>query len=491
MTADESQTAVSAAGDPGPYRPADTYDEAVYPEGSTRPAYAGTMAALFEADLPDLSAACERAATDRDVVFGDDAFTLDPVPRIVEPAEWERIRAGLRQRARALNAFVEDVYGARRAVADGVIPARVVETANGYEPDLQRSGVPGAWPAGVAGFDIVRGADGEPRVLEDNLRTPSGMAYVLAARAIVAGTFPGDVPELRDPGDELPHLLAGALSLQRPAEDGTGGVSVLLSDGPGNVAHWEHRRLAEMLGIPVVQPADLRRDGDRVFVSLDDADHPVALIYRRTDCDRLRDAEGALTWVGELLLEPLLEGTVRCVNSFGTGVGDDKLVHAYVDDLVRYFLDDEPLIRSVPTHELGREEVRSDVLGRLPEVVLKPRGGLGGHGVLVGSEADSGELREAGERVRSDPEGWIAQDIVQLSTHPTVIGDRLEPRHVDLRPFVFSGPSGVDVLPGGLTRVAMRQGSLIVNSSQDGGGKDTWVPTAPSTSSEPGRRGLA
>jgi uncharacterized circularly permuted ATP-grasp superfamily protein len=354
----------------------------------------------------------------------------------------------------ALEAFVADVYGEQRIVAAGVVPGRVIESCDHY--DLRVAELP-APPVriGVAGLDVVRDETGVLRVLEDNLRTPSGLAFMKAARDSVSAAFP-DLPA---------RPLDGALP-QLPGES-----AVLLSDGPSNSAWYEHQRLAAQLGIPLVTLSDLEVVRGRLHAN----GRPVDTVYRRTDEDRLSDEHGRLTEVGAALYEPLRAGTLTCVNGFGTGVADDKLVHAYVDGMIRFYLREEPLLPSVHTYDLADPSCLQEVLDRLDELVIKPRTGHGGQGVVVGPHAKVADLRDLSHAIRRDPHDYIAQDTIMLSSHPTVIDGRLEPRHVDLRPFVFVGPDGAAVAPGGLTRVALERGALVVNSSQRGGGKDTWV----------------
>jgi uncharacterized circularly permuted ATP-grasp superfamily protein len=368
---------------------------------------------------------------------------------------------------RALDAFVADAYGERTIVEAGRIPAYVLDTCDHFEPRLDEMELP-AVSIGAAGLDVVRGADGVLRVLEDNVRTPSGVTYMLAARQSVSRALPEDLAGLPRPLDGALGMLAGALS-------SPGASVVLLSDGPANTAWYEHRRIAVELDIPLVTLADLGQSQGRLYAVVDGRRLPVDVVYRRTDEDRLTDEHGALTDVGAALYEPLRAGTMTCVNGFGTGVADDKLVHAYVEEMVRFYLQEEPLLPSVHTYDLCDPQVLDEALERLPELVVKPRTGHGGHGVVVGPHAKVADLRDLSQAIRSDPHDYVAQDTVMLSRHPTVIDGRLEPRHVDLRPFVFVGPDGAAVAPGGLTRVALERGALVVNSSQRGGGKDTWV----------------
>jgi carboxylate-amine ligase len=430
-------------------------DEAL---GAARETYAQVFDRIAELGVGELAERVSAAAGATGVEFGGSSdarpFHVDPVPRLFTAAEWEALEAGLMQRVLALDAFVADVYSERAIVEAGVVPARVIDSCDHYDPRVAE--LPAA-PVriGVAGLDLVRGSDGVMRVLEDNLRTPSGMAYMRAARDSVAPAFPDLARRSLD--EALPRL---------PGES-----VVLLSDGPSNSAWFEHQRLAAQLDIPLVTLADLETVRGRLLAN----GRPVDTVYRRTDEDRLSDEDGRLTEVGAALYEPLRAGTLTCVNGFGTGVADDKLAHAYVDGMIRFYLGEEPLLPSVHTYDLVDPACLQEVLDRLDELVIKPRAGHGGAGVVVGPHAKVADLRDLSHAIRRDPHDYIAQDTIMLSSHPTVIDGRLEPRHVDLRPFVFVGPDGAAVAPGGLTRVALDRGALVVNSSQRGGGKDTWV----------------
>jgi uncharacterized circularly permuted ATP-grasp superfamily protein len=402
---------------------------------------------------PAALVAAAREAT-KGVTFGsddDERFHLDPVPRVIAAEEWDRLAPGLAQRVRALEAWCADIYGAREIVRDGVVPARVVETIETLEPRLNGVEVP-LW-VGIAGLDVVRAPDGRFLVLEDNLRTPSGMAYALIARELSVRLFePVEPPR---PLDDLADLLWSALTAATGRDERP--RAAVLTDGPENAAFWEHRRLAELLDIPLIEPREL--DLDKVDV-----------IYRRTNGSRL---DGR---VGQLLGAPWLAGEVALVNAFGIGVGDDKLAHAYVEDMVRYYLGEEPQLASIRTYDLGRPEVLEEALDRFGELVIKPRAGYGGEGVVICPHAERADVERKRAEVETSPEDYVAQELITLSCHDTVIDGALEPRHVDLRPFVFLGPDGAaGVLAGGLTRVAFDDGALVVNSSQNGGAKDTWV----------------
>ena len=405
---------------------------------------------------------------------GEDEFRVDPVPRLITGAEWAPLAAGLAQRVRALEAFVADAYGAQRVVAAGVVPLAAITSAEYFEPALVGMAHPPRNWISVAGLDIVRDTDGEFKVLEDNLRTPSGLAYAVAARAAVAGKL--GVPDgLRIHSLDSAFALLGR-TIRAAAPDGVEDPTiVVLCDGPHNAAYYEHRTIAAELGVALLEMSDLRLRKGRVEAWIDGAARPVDVIYRRTDDDRLYDPGGALTPLGELVCGPWLAGRVSLVNAFGTGLADDKLLHAYVEDIVGFYLDEEPLLRSVPTYDLSRPDQLAIVLERIDELVIKPRGGQGGSGVVVCPHARPEAVARIAAEIRARPELYIAQEMVMLSRQPTVCDGRLEPRHVDLRPFVMARGDEVDVIPGGLTRVAFEAGALVVNSSQNGGAKDTWV----------------
>ena len=455
------------------------WDEAFARPGVPRQHYADLLAELEGVDLDHLRSTTSSAGRERRVRFGTEAgvasFVFDPVPRVFDRAEWDRLERGLAQRVRALNAFIADAYGPRRMVAAGRLPARAIEGADHFEPAMCGVVAPGVPHAVVAGLDLVRDASGEMLVLEDNLRTPSGLAYCAAARAVVDAALPEAALPERRPADAGFEALRRALRAAAPDVDDP--HVVLLTDGPRNSAWYEHEQLARRLGVPAVRLRDLEPSRGMVVSRVEGRARRVDVIYRRTDGDRLFERGGHATPLAQLLLEPLRAGRVACVNAFGSGVGDDKLVHAYVEEMVRFFLDEEPLLRSVPTYDLGEPGSRAEVLDRLPELVLKPRTGHGGHGVVIGPRASREELHALEKRVRERPGRFIAQETVLLSCHPTICEGRLEPRHVDLRPFIISAKDEVTVVPGGLTRVAFGRGALVVNSSQNGGAKDTWVLT--------------
>jgi uncharacterized circularly permuted ATP-grasp superfamily protein len=447
------------------------YDEAFERPGIPRAHYAGVIAALEAQDLAALRERVEREIERREIGFGGAPFLLDPVPRIITGQEWAGLEAGLVQRAQALNAFVADVYDGRRIVAEGIVPARVIEEAVHHEPEM-RDVQPHGAPIAVIGFDVVRDEHGRFLVLEDNVRTPSGITYAIAAREILASHPPAGVREV----EPALAFLGEALRAAGPVDDPQ---IVVLTDGDDNSAHAEHQAIATALGVPLVVPDDCEVSSSELVARIDGSRRRVDVVYRRTNEDRLRDARGRLTGIAELLLEPCRRGRLVCLNAFGVGVADDKLTHAYVEDMVRFYLDQEPLVGSVPTYDLTDGSTRGSLLERAGELVIKPRAESGGNGVVVGPHADADAVRRAVAAVEERPEEFIAQETISLSRHPTLVGDRLEPRHVDLRAFVFATAGEARAVPGGLTRVALDAGALVVNSSQGGGAKDTWVLERP------------
>jgi len=435
--------------------------------------------ALARLDLGELSAAVAGEAARRGVCFsgadGELAFRIDPIPRLFDAELWHALSTGIAQRTRALELFVRDVYGARAIVREGIVPERALDGAEYYEPQLAGLGERiDPWIT-VAGLDIVRDCDGSFKVLEDNVRTPSGIAYAVATREALDAHMPAPSGLRVRSLDSAFDTLAEALRSAAPAAAGDDPTIVVLSDGEQNSAFYEHATIARRLDLPLVVGDQLAVHDRRLFARVDGRQLEVDVVYRRTDEDRLTDERGEPTEVARLLLEPILAGTLSCVNAFGKGVADDKLLHAYVEAMIGFYLGEQPLLASVPTYDPGQPGVLEMVLDRIDELVVKPRSGHGGYGVVVGPHARPEDLRKTAEELRRAPDSFIAQETVSLSRHPTVIDGRLQQRHVGLRPFAISIDGQVHVLPGGLTRVAFDAGALVVNSSQNGGSKDTWV----------------
>ena len=461
---------------PEHYRPPPgAYDEAFDADGRVRPHYEELIAALDD-PAATATAVSERVRSDG-IAFGasgDGWFSLDPVPRLLTNAEWSEIGAGLAQRVRALDLFAHDVHCEARIVAAGVVPARAVESSVHFEPAMRDSPVPrGNWVS-FAGLDLVRGSDGRFHVLEDQLRMPSGLAYAVASRDVLRAELPLPPTGMGEPSEGLEMLRRALLGAAPEGVDEP--QVVVLSEGRSSAAWWEHALVGRLMDCPVVTLADLEHRGGRLHARVDDRLLEVHVVYQRTGEDRFTQENGEPTALGLALLEPCGSGSAACVNAPGSGVGDDKLLHAYVEEMVRFYLDEEPLLPSVPTYDLEDEPAREAALERLEELVIKPRSEMGGEGVVIWRDADPQTRERLEARIRASPAGLIAQERVLLSTHPTVCDGRLEPRHIDFRPYVVLSDDEVSIVAGGLSRVALRRGSLIVNSGQGGGAKDTWVP---------------
>jgi carboxylate-amine ligase len=476
-----------AVGGPGDTVPAGLFPYAVsgdeaFPGGDVAPAYAGivnVLSALGSAGLrrrEDVRDDEQRARGITFSVAGEAAtrlFPFDLVPRIVPGDDWKRLTAGLTQRVRALDRFVNDVYNGRQVVRDGIVPEWVIDGS----PELRPSGAlagPGT-RAQVAGVDLVRDVDGNWCVLEDNLRVPSGIGYAMQNRRLTESVL----PELPAPPGLLsvegtPALLKRALlDAARPAA-GDNPAVVVLSQGPEDSAWFEHRMLAEEMGVPVVRSTELFVQDGRVRRLRDGKRYPVDVIYLRMGEDSLVHSPGADGMpLGPSLVTALHADTVTLANALGNGIGDDKAVYAYVPRLIEYYLGEKPLLADVPTYLCGIPEQRSEVLGRLDELVCKPVDGYGGDRIVIGPHASPEDLAAVRRQILTAPHRWVAQEVVALSTHPVFDGHQLAARHVDLRAFVFSGSEAV-VAPAALTRVAPA-GSMIVNSSRGGGSKDTWL----------------
>ncbi len=482
---------------PGPAAPpfTDGWNEAFAAPRRPRPLYGSLLRVLEGIDMSALTEAVGESMEAAQATFGREPLFVCPVPRLIDSGEWVALAAGLAQRVRALSAFVADAYGPRAIVRSGIVPAAVIDDAEGYEPELR-----GRWPAGsvslgVVGLDVVRDTEGQFRVLEDNARTPSGFAYAVAARDAVTATLARLAPDVGSatpaPLPLEPAIVAALRATMRDAAAGVvgrgtaaGGAEacvVVLTDGPSSTAFFEHAKAARWLRAPLVTLEDLERRGDELWLRARDSGSAcrVDAVFRRTDSESLRDEHGLRTPVAELLLEPWLAGRLAVVNAFGTGVADDKLAHAYVEQMIRFYLREEPLLRSVETLDLNDAVVREGVLSDLQAHVVKPRHGHGGHGVVVCAHADADDVQRVEAVLRRPGAGaeYVAQPTMALSVHPTIVDGRLEDRHIDLRPFAFATRDSVRVVPGGLTRVARDAGALVVNSSQEGGVKDTWVLT--------------
>ena len=466
------------------------YDEVFQTDGTPRP-HAAPLARALEALGP---AGLVEAGRRRDAIFlqqgitfevpgadggeaRDRPFPLDLVPRILPADEWRVIKRGLAQRIRALNHFVDDVYHAREIVHDGVVPWRLVVSRPAFARAAHGIRPPGGVYCHVSGCDLVRDADGTWKVLEDNVRTPSGISYVLENRKAMTRLLPGlfsafDVRSV----DHYPALLRSALQEVAPAGDGEPTV-VVWTPGPFNSAYFEHAFLARQMGVELVEAGDLVVRDELCYIRTTRGLERVHAIYRRLDDDFIDPLEfrpDSLLGVPGLM-RAYRAGTVAIVNAIGTGVADDKATYHYVPEMIRYYLGEAPILANVPTYMVEDPEQRAYVLENLDRVVTKPTSESGGKGVFIGPAATDEQLAAQARELERDPGRWIAQDLVRLSTCPTAQPDgTLAARHVDLRPFAVFGED-IHIVPGGLTRVALVEGSMIVNSSQGGGSKDTWV----------------
>jgi uncharacterized circularly permuted ATP-grasp superfamily protein len=465
----------------------DGYDEMYAADGSVRPHYAAFQRWLEE--TPDLQVAHKRRQAEISFhrvgitfsVYGEEAGTerlipFDLAPRIVPAAEWRMLEAGLRQRVHALNLFLGDVYGEQRILKDGRIPLDLVMENGEYRHEMRGFQVPGGVYSHISGIDLVRAGDGEYYVLEDNLRVPSGVSYMLENRRMMTRLLPELFARLQiAPVERYPDTLLDVLRQAAP-----GGIDhpvvAVLTPGAANSAYFEHAFLAQQMGVELVEGADLFVRDDMVYMRTTRGPQRVHVLYRRINDDFL---DPTVFRPGSLLGVPGLfrayrAGNVTLANAPGTGVGDDKSVYPYVPEMIRYYLSEEPILHNVPTWQLRHPDDLKYTLEHLHELVVKEVHGAGGYGMLVGPASTRAEVEAFRERILANPANYIAQPTLSLSTCPTFVESGLAPRHIDLRPYILSGHR-IQVVPGGLTRVALREGSLVVNSSQGGGTKDTWV----------------
>jgi uncharacterized circularly permuted ATP-grasp superfamily protein len=470
-----------------PYRPADVFDEMYAADGSPRETgaqFVDRLGSLQAGSLQERQRTAEMNLQTMGITFNvysnnegtEKVWPFDLLPRIISAKEWAGIAAGLEQRIRALNAFVDDVYNDQKIFKDKAVPENLIRSSKTLRKECVGFHPPqNAW-AHITGVDLVRNRDGTLYVLEDNLRCPSGVSYVLENRELmkrtVAHVFQGMSVE---PIDDYPEQLLKTLldCAPRGVDNPT---AVLLTPGAYNSAYFEHSFLAQQMGVELVQGSDLVVEDGYVYMITTRGLRRVDVIYRRIDdyfldpkCFRSDSCLGV-----PHLMDVYRAGRVTLANAPGTGIADDKAVYAYVPDIIRYYLGEDPILPNVPTYLCDDPKHRAHVLANMQELVIKPTNESGGYGILMGPQSTEEERRKCAEAINANPREWIAQPMLNLSTVPTLVEDRLCPRHVDLRPFVLFGKE-VYVMPGGLTRVALREGSMIVNSSQGGGSKDTWV----------------
>ncbi len=416
-------------------------------------------------------------------VYGEDegverTWPLDIVPRIISAEEWSHIESGLRQRVRALNSFLDDVYqGDQEIIGDGVVPRWLVESSSGYLPEATGIPVPAGGRCVISGIDLVRDGEGVYRVLEDNLRVPSGISYVLENRVAMTRVLPRAFSRyrVRPVAHFGASLLAKLQSLAPPGVDDP--VVVVLTPGVHNSAYFEHAFLARQMGVELVEGRDLVVDGRVVYTRTTQGLSRVDVIYRRVGDEFLDPVvfrpDSLLGVPG--IMSAVRAGNVVLANPVGNGAADDKGIYPYVPRMIDYYLGEAEILPNVDTYLPWEPDQLGYVIENIDRLVVKPVAEAGGKGIVFGPSSDEETLAGVVAALRADPRGFIAQEVIQLSTHPTFTDEGIAPRHIDLRPFALSGADGIEVVPGGLTRVALRAGSLVVNSSQGGGSKDTWV----------------
>jgi uncharacterized circularly permuted ATP-grasp superfamily protein len=465
------------------------FDEMSLADGAVRPAYSD-LAKWLSTASPELLAhrRDEAELLFRRIgitfaVYGDKdgaerLIPFDIIPRILAASEWATLRRGLEQRVRAINAYIGDVYGRREVVRAGIVPEDLVFNNPAFRPEMAGQSVPHDVYVHIAGIDIVRVDADTFYVLEDNARTPSGVSYMLENREVTMRLFPEVVARHRiAPVENYTDELLATLRSVAPRTASADPVIVLLTPGIYNSAFYEHSFLADRLGIEIVEGRDLFVRDDVVFMRTTEGPKRVDVIYRRIDDEFLDPLafrpDSALGVPG--LMTAYQAGNVTLTNAVGTGVADDKAVYSYMPEIVRFFLGEEPILNNVPTWRCREPEALAYVLDHLHELVVKEVSGSGGYGMLIGPHASAAQIEDFRDKLLANPLGYIAQPTLALSTCPCFVDAGIAPRHVDLRPFVLTGSDKVRIVPGGLTRVALREGSLVVNSSQGGGTKDTWV----------------
>lgn len=404
-------------------------------------------------------------------------FPFDIIPRIITSSEWDIIESGIKQRLKALNLFLKDVYHEQFIIKDGVVPADLIYSCPHFLREMRNIDVPFDIYVHIAGVDLIRDYDGTFYVLEDNLRTPSGVSYMIENREITKRIFPDLLPQnFVRPVTQYPTILHKNLVSLSPRPTSSPNV-VLLTPGIYNSAYFEHTTLARLMGIELVEGRDLVVDNHRVYMKTTEGLQQVDVIYRRVDDDFLDPLvfnPGSMLGVSGLV-SAYRKGNVAIVNSLGNGVADDKAVYVYVPEMIRYYLNEEPILKNIPTYHLDKKDAREHVLKNINNMVVKQTNGSGGYGMLMGHSASEQEIDAYKQEILKDPRQFIAQPVINLSSAPCYINGKAQPRRIDLRPFALCGPNGIEIVPGGLTRVALREGSLVVNSSQGGGSKDTWV----------------
>ncbi|MFL5744640.1 MAG: circularly permuted type 2 ATP-grasp protein [Niastella sp.] len=469
------------------YVDTNTWDE-MYRESSVREQYQRVVEFMQQLDLEELNKKEElakRLFMSQGITFTvyssgegiEKIFPFDIIPRIITATEWDHIEKGIKQRLKALNLFLKDVYHNQFILKDGVVPIDMIYSCPHYLREMYNLQVPYDLYVHIAGIDLIRNNDGSFYILEDNLRTPSGVSYMLENREITKRIFPDLLPQNNVRSViEYPNILHKNLVSLSPRQIANPTI-VLLTPGIYNSAYFEHTTLARLMGVELVEGSDLVVDNHRVYMKTTFGLQQVDVIYRRVDdefLDPLSFNPNSVLGVSGLM-SAYRKGNVAIVNAVGNGVADDKAIYCYVPDMIRYYLNEEPILKNVPTYRLEDAEHREYVFNNITNMVVKKTNESGGYGMLMGNTASEEEIKEYCAAIKKDPRQFIAQPIISLSSAPCYMQGKLQPRRVDLRPYALCGPDGIEIVPGGLTRVALREGSLVVNSSQGGGSKDTWV----------------
>jgi len=467
------------------------FDEAFDACGQSRPHYQSfmqAMARLNSTEFQKIQQMADLSLLNQGVTFTvysdargtEKIFPFDLIPRILTAREWQHIEDGIVQRLTALNLFLNDVYHDQKILKDGIVPTDLIVNSSNYCREMSGIHVPGNVHVHVGGIDLIRGDDGQYMVLEDNLRSPSGVSYVIENRTVMGRVMPELLRQHKvRPVDGYPQMLFDSLTSLSKVEQPTVAV---LTPGAYNSAYFEHTFLASSMGAELVEGQDLLVENDCLYMKTTEGLKRIDVLFRRIDDDFIDPlvfrGDSMLGVAG--LMHAYRSGSVVIANAPGNGVADDKAIYAYVPEMIKYYLGEEPILANVPTYLCARPKDLAYVLDHLAKLVIKPTDASGGYGLLIGPAATKAELAEFHAKLKANPGGYIAQPVQKLSTHPTFVEEdglcNLYPRHVDLRPYAVCGADGkVSVLPGGLTRVALRQGSLVINSSQGGGSKDTWV----------------
>ena len=467
------------------------WDE-MFTAGGIRPAYQNFVSAIQNMSADEMTHKDELAKKlfmSQGITFTvyssgegiEKIFPFDIIPRILEAAEWKHIEAGIKQRLKALNIFLKDIYHQQFIIKDGIIPSKLIYSCSNFVRQMVNVDVPFDIYTHISGIDLIRDHDGTYYVLEDNLRTPSGVSYMLENRSITYRIFPDLLPKnnVRSVKDYPDLLLKNLITLAN--RQNSAPTVVLLTPGIYNSAYFEHTTLARLMGIELVEGSDLVVSNHKVYMKTTTGLKQVDVIYRRVDDDFI---DPLVFRQDSMLGVPGIYGAYRTghvaiVNAMGNGVADDKAVYSYVPDMIKYYLNEEPILKNVPTYQLGEPDNRKLVFENMDKMVIKKTNESGGYGMLIGSAATEKEMEAFKMAIEDNPRSYIAQPIISLSSAPCYINGVLQPRRVDLRPYALYGPDGIDIVPGGLTRVALKEGSLVVNSSQGGGSKDTWVLETP------------